>query len=40
MTLFKKLFGHERDQTDRNLDRLALTLILIGLLIGLYSCYR
>ena len=40
MTLLKKLFGDQPDEADKNLDRLAFTLILIGLLIGLYSVFR
>jgi hypothetical protein len=39
LTFFKKVFGHERDAAGKSLDRLVLTLIVIGTLFGLYSCY-
>jgi hypothetical protein len=40
MSLFKKIFGHERDPAGKSLDRLVLTLIIIGVLIGLYACHK
>ncbi len=39
MTLFKKLFGHERDAAGKSLDRLVLfVVIVVGVLIWLYAC--
>ena len=39
MALFKKLFGHERNVAGKSLDRLVLSVIIIGLIIGLYACH-
>jgi len=39
MTLFRKLFGHERDSAGMILDYLALGCVAVGVLIGLYACY-
>jgi hypothetical protein len=39
MTLFKKIFGHERDAAGKSLDRLVLGCIIVGVLIGLYACH-
>jgi hypothetical protein len=33
MSLFKKLFGHERSESGKSLDRLVLALIVIGVAI-------
>ena len=30
MSLFKGIFGHERSESGKSLDRLVLTLIVIG----------
>jgi hypothetical protein len=38
VTLFKRMFGHERDAAGRSLDRLVLTLILIGVALAIYDC--
>jgi hypothetical protein len=38
MGLFKRAFGHERSTSGKSLDRLVLTLILIGIAIGFYAC--
>jgi hypothetical protein len=38
MSPFKRIFGHERDEAGKGLDRAVLTLIVIGVLIGLYAC--
>jgi hypothetical protein len=39
MSLFKRIFGHERDAAGKSLDRLVLTIIVAGVLIGLYACH-
>jgi hypothetical protein len=39
MALFKKIFGHERNEAGKSLDRLVLGCIIVGVLIGLYACY-
>jgi hypothetical protein len=38
MTLFKKIFGHERSESGKSLDRLVLGLIIIVGLVILYAC--
>jgi hypothetical protein len=40
MTLFKKIYGHERSESGKSLDRLVLTCIIFVVLVGLYACYR
>jgi hypothetical protein len=40
MTLFKRIFGHERSASGKSLDRLVLTVILIGVAVGFYACSR
>jgi hypothetical protein len=40
MTLFKKVFGHERSASGKSLDRLVLTLIVVGMLVALYACHH
>ena len=39
MTLFKKVFGHERSESGKTLDRLVLGLIIVGGLVILYACH-
>jgi hypothetical protein len=39
MTLFKKLFGHERSASGKTLDRTVLIVILIVTAVALYACY-
>lgn len=38
MGLFKRTFGHERSASGKSLDRLVLTLILIGVAVCFYAC--
>jgi len=38
VSLFKKIFGHDRDEAGKSLDRLVLTLILVGIAVGFYAC--
>jgi hypothetical protein len=39
MTLFRKLFGHERDSKGMVVDYLAFGCVAVGGLIGLCACY-
>jgi hypothetical protein len=39
MTLFKKIFRHERDASGKTLDRTVLILIVVGVCIWLYACH-
>jgi hypothetical protein len=39
MRLFKRVFGHERSESGKSLDRLVLALILIGVAIAVYTCH-
>jgi hypothetical protein len=39
MTLFKRVFGHERSASGKSLDRLVLTLILFAAAVGFYACF-
>jgi hypothetical protein len=38
VSLFKRVFGHERDAAGKSLDRLVLTLILIAVAVAFYAC--
>jgi hypothetical protein len=40
MTLFKRIFGHERDAAGKSLDRLVLWCIIAGVVIWFYACHR
>ena len=39
MSLFKRIFGHERNAAGKSLDRLVLTVILVAVAVALYSCH-
>jgi hypothetical protein len=39
MTSFKKMFGHERSESRKTLDRLTLSLIIVAVLVGVYACH-
>jgi hypothetical protein len=40
MTIFKRIFGHERDAAGKTLDRLVLGCILVSVAIGLYAGWK
>jgi hypothetical protein len=40
VTLFKRVFGHERSASGQSLDRLMLLLIIVGVLVGFYACHN
>jgi hypothetical protein len=40
MSLFKRIFGHERDAAGKSLDSLVFGLIIIGALMVLYACHN
>ena len=39
MSLFERLFGHERDAAGKSVDRLMLGWIIVAALGGLYMCH-
>jgi len=39
MTLFAKVFGHERDAAGKTLDRTVLIVILIVVAASFYACH-
>jgi hypothetical protein len=38
MSLFKRVFGHERDAAGKSLDRVVLGFIVLAILVTLYAC--
>jgi hypothetical protein len=40
MSLFKRIFGHERDAAGKTLDRLVFGCIIVGVAIGLYAGWK